>query len=265
MFWWTWRRELESLPAAGFRAVAMDLRGYAGSDHPPHGYDPFTLAADVGAVIRSLGETNAVVVGHGLGGLVAWTMGAVHPDVTRAIVPVSMAHPTRLRTALLNDRAQRRSGRYALGLQVPFLPERRLTRHGGARVEALLRHWSGTAEWPSPAEAATYRAAMLTPASAHCAVEFHRWAVRSVPRRDGRRFAAAAREPVTVPVLQVNGRNDNAILPTTVDGAEDFVTASYARVDLDCGHFPQEERPSDVSTALRTWLRGLEPTGPSPR
>ena len=34
-FWWTWRQQLVSLPAAGFRAVAADLRGYGGSDKPP--------------------------------------------------------------------------------------------------------------------------------------------------------------------------------------------------------------------------------------
>jgi pimeloyl-ACP methyl ester carboxylesterase len=34
-FWWTWRHQLATLPAAGFRAVAVDLRGYGGSDKPP--------------------------------------------------------------------------------------------------------------------------------------------------------------------------------------------------------------------------------------
>ena len=55
-FWWTWRHQLQSLAAAGFRAVAMDLRGYGGSDHTPHGYDPMTLAGDVAGLIRTLGE-----------------------------------------------------------------------------------------------------------------------------------------------------------------------------------------------------------------
>src|SRR5215831_2904044 len=41
-FWWTWRAQLESLPAAGYRAVAADLRGYGGSDKPPRGYDLIT-------------------------------------------------------------------------------------------------------------------------------------------------------------------------------------------------------------------------------
>ena len=40
MFWWTWRHQLIALADAGYRAIAMDLRGYGGSDHPPHGRPP---------------------------------------------------------------------------------------------------------------------------------------------------------------------------------------------------------------------------------
>src|ERR1700733_7031514 len=80
-FWWTWRQQLTWLPGAGFRAVAVDLRGYGGSDKPPRGYDLITAAADAAGLIRALGEANAVVVGHGWGGLVAWTLGVFHPKV----------------------------------------------------------------------------------------------------------------------------------------------------------------------------------------
>jgi alpha-beta hydrolase superfamily lysophospholipase len=72
-FWWTWRHQLAALPGAGFRAVAVDLRGYGGSDKPPRGYDLVTGAADAAGLIRALGKANAVVVGHALGGLIAWT------------------------------------------------------------------------------------------------------------------------------------------------------------------------------------------------
>ena len=41
---------------AGYRVVAMDLRGYGGSDHTPHGYDPLTLADDVATVTAADAE-----------------------------------------------------------------------------------------------------------------------------------------------------------------------------------------------------------------
>src|SRR5580693_2034288 len=128
-FWWTWRHQLTWLPEAGFRAVAVDLRGYGGSDKPPRGYDLITAAADAAGLIRALGEANAVVVGHGWGGLVAWTLGVYYPKVAGRLAVVSTAHPLRMRSAMVTDPlGQGRHSGYALGFQVPMLPERQLAR-----------------------------------------------------------------------------------------------------------------------------------------
>lgn len=256
-FWWTWRHQLVSLAAAGYRAAAMDLRGYGGSDHTPHGYDPLTLARDVAGVVRTLGEASAVVVGHGWGGLVGWTVAAQHPDVVRGLVAVGMPHPAVLRHAFVTNSEQRRLGRYALGFQRPFVPERQLVRDDAALVESYLRRWSGS-DWPDPATAAVYRAAMLVPNTAHCSVEFHRWAVRSIPRRDGRRFQAAVADPVAAPVLQVHGVRDGAILASSVDGSEEYAGRGYTRVDLEgVGHFAHEEDPAAFDAVLLPWIETL--------
>src|ERR1700760_3094093 len=140
-FWWTWRHQLTTLPAAGFRAVAVDLRGYGGSgkpaggDDPPRGYALVAAAAAAAGLIRALGEANAIVVGHGLGGLVAWTVAAYHPEVVRRLAVISMAPPRRPRPSVFtNPRGQGRRSGYALGFQLPVSPERRLLRDGALRV-----------------------------------------------------------------------------------------------------------------------------------
>ncbi|MBQ1010468.1 alpha/beta fold hydrolase, partial [Micromonospora sp. M51] len=53
--WWAWHQMLPAIADAGFRAVAVDLRGYGASDKPPRGYDGYTLAADIAGLIRALG------------------------------------------------------------------------------------------------------------------------------------------------------------------------------------------------------------------
>src|SRR5215510_13013353 len=103
-FWWTWRHQLASLPGAGFRTVASDMRGYGGSDKPPRGYDLITAASDAAGLIRALGEANAVVVGHDWGALVAWTMAVYYPKVVRRLAIVSSAHPLRMRAEMLAGR-----------------------------------------------------------------------------------------------------------------------------------------------------------------
>ena len=256
-FWWSWRHQLVSLAAAGYRAVAVDMRGYGGSDHTPHGYDPLTLAADIAGLIRTLGEQNAIVVGNGWGGLVAWTAASTYPDAIRALVAVGMPHPVLLRNAFIGDPVQRRLGRYAVGFQRPFVPERQLTRDDAALVERFLTAWSGPT-WPDEEAARIYRAAMLIPSTAHCSVEFHRWAIRSIPRRDGRRFQASVADPVAMPVLQIHGVDDGAVLLSSVDGSEAYAGAGYTRVDLEgVGHYPHEEDPAAFDGVLLPWLATL--------
>ena len=78
--------QLPALAAAGYRAVAMDLRGYGGSDKTPNGYDPLTLAQDVSGVVKALGGRSAVLVGHGWGGYVAWATAVLHAREVSALV-----------------------------------------------------------------------------------------------------------------------------------------------------------------------------------
>lgn len=255
MFWWTWRRTLPVLAEAGYRAAAMDLRGYAGSDHPPRGYDPFMLAADVTGVIRSLGERQAVVVGHGWGGFLAWTTAVLHPGAVQGIVPISMPHPRRLRAALLGAPAQRRASSYVFRFQLPAGPERDLLEDGAAGVARILRDWSATPDWPDPQAEATYRAAMLLLNTAHCALEYHRWALRAVPRPDGIRFARRMKAPIRTPVLHVQGAEDPVILPASAQGSQHYVEGPYRWAELPgCGHFPHEEDPAAFHAVLLEWL-----------
>ncbi|MCC5581795.1 alpha/beta hydrolase [Microtetraspora sp. AC03309] len=259
-FWWTWRHQLVSLPAAGYRAVAADLRGYGASDKPPRGYDLPTLAMDAAGLIRALGETGAIVVGHDWGGLLAWTMGALDPKVVRRLVPVSAPHPLRLRASLITDPlGQLRASGHSLGFQLPALPERRLTSDGGALVGRLLDEWSGP-EWPPEDVALTYRDAFRIPGVAHCALEYHRWFGRSQLRPDGLRYARQMRAEVEAPTLQLHGSLDSCILPRTAQGSSRFVAAPYRwRMIEGAGHFPHEERPEQFDAELIAWLSDPEP------
>lgn len=252
LFWWTWRQQLTALAEAGYRAIAMDLRGYGGSDHTPHGYDPVTLAADIAGVVRSLGEEQACIVGHGWGGLGAWSVAVLQPSVVRGIVPVSMPHPRAMRANLRRTGQWRRLG-FIAGFQVPIWPERSLTRQDGARVEQFLRAWSGDDGWVDTA-AGPYRSAFLRWPTAHTAIEGHRWAVRSRWRTDGRRYMAAMTRPVAADVLHVHGALDPIVLADSCAGSAAFVQGTYQLWTMPAGHFPQEEDPHEFTAGLLAWL-----------
>jgi len=257
-FWWAWRHQMQALADAGYRACAMDLRGYGASDKPPRGYDTRTSATDVASVLRSLGASRAAVVGHGWGGWIAWSMPTLQPTVTRAVASLSMPHPLVFRRASFTSGRQARANAYLAGLQRPFVPEHQMTVHGGY-VQRLLREWaSPEGIWPSPEEAKVYADAMALPFVAHSAAEYYRWLVRSQARPDGWRFAARMRTPIGVPVLQLHGERDGAVLPSTAGGAQEWCTGRYERELVPhAGHFLPEEAPEVVSDRLVRWLDAL--------
>jgi pimeloyl-ACP methyl ester carboxylesterase len=260
-FWWTWRQQLVDLADAGYRAVAVDLRGYGASDKPPRGYDAPNLAADMASLVTALGERDAVVVGNDLGGLLAWTMAAQHPRVVRRTVVLGAAHPLRLRRAIVADpRGQLRASSYAWrDFQIPRRPEARLTRDS-SYVRQLFDDWSGPARRADPdynAEVERYAEALRVHPVAHLSLESFRWLVRSLPRGDGRRFAKALQNPITAPVLQLHGAADTCILPATAQGSGRYVAAQYEWRLLDgIGHYPQEEAPGLISGELIRWAKG---------
>jgi pimeloyl-ACP methyl ester carboxylesterase len=257
-FWWAWRSQLVEVAAAGFRVVAPDLRGYGASDKPPRGYDLPTLSADVAALVRALGEQDAVVVGHDWGGLLAWTTAALHPRSVRRLVVLSMAHPRPLRASITDPR-QRRALRHALRFQLPRLPERRLTRADDDPVAELMRRWAGP-DWTHTADfaeaVARYRAAARIPQAAYGAMEYYRWAGRSQLRPDGLRYARRMAAPVSAPTLQLHGALDPYVLPATARASGQYVAGAYEWRELPgTGHFPAEEAPDQVSADIIRWAK----------
>ena len=79
--WWEWRHVMPAL-SQRFHVVALDLRGFGDSDRPApeSGYDVATLAADIAGVLDHLAVARAHVVGHDLGGHVAYAVARLHPQ-----------------------------------------------------------------------------------------------------------------------------------------------------------------------------------------
>ncbi len=257
-FWYAWRQQIPMLVAAGCRVAAMDLRGYGASDKPPRGYDTYTSTADVAAVIRALGEHEAIVLGQGLGGWIAWSMPSLQPGVTRAIGSLSMPHPRVMRHASLTPGPQTRANRYAVGLQRPFVPERRMVERTDY-VERLLRAWAAPdGAFPTPADVERYTASMALPFVAHSAAEYYRWIGRSQLRQDGPLFAHRVRVPVQVPVLHIQGVLDGCVLAEATAGSAAYAAGPYEHHLIEgAGHFLTEEAPQTVGAMLTGWLRRL--------
>ena len=190
-----------------------------------------------------------MVVGNDLGGLLAWTMAATHPEVVRGVVDARRGPSA---AAALGGRAATRAQRHASGyalrtFQVPRRPEHLLTRDS-PWVRELFDTWTGPRWRGTPgyvADVERYAEAMrihpvvllrgrVLPlaASARCRAA----TAAASPSRCARRSRA--------PVLQLHGDFDTCVLPSTAQGSGQYVTGSYEWRVLDgVGHFPHNEVP----------------------
>jgi pimeloyl-ACP methyl ester carboxylesterase len=254
----SWRHQLPALAAAGFHAVAVDLRGAGQSDKPPRGYDAFTLSADVAGLVRALGERRAALVGTGYGGVLAFNTAVIHPSVIAKVVAIAAPYPSRmarLRRPLRTDPY----GRLLTFAALPFVPHRRLARSSGAMLERIMRAQAGPA-WQQTEDfrrtMAQLRRAIGVPGAAKGTLEQLRWVWRSPWRADGKHHREALEKPIIVPVLHIEGGDDRFVPEAATADAAEHCAAGYTRVGVSgVGHYPAEEAPDTVNELIVDFLR----------
>lgn len=294
--WYSWRHQLDALAAAGFHAVAPDMRGYGKSD-APEAIDQYTilhLVGDLVGLLDALQARTAVIVGHDWGAAVAWQAARLRPDRFRAVAGLSV--PYRPRSEVRPTSVMPRTADaqfYQLYFQEPGVAEAELERDLRATVRTMLYGASGEGAAAIRAAAASGAAAAnlsmvpndggflrgaFAPATLPAwlsetdidfyAGEFKRSGFRGPLNyyrnvdRNWELMAAFAGVPVTVPALYVAGDRDMVVAFPGMDqllaNLKHFVPAlRNIQMLPGCGHWTQQECPSEVNAAIIDFLRGL--------
>ena len=247
-FWYSWRRQIGPLAAAGFRVLAPDLRGYNLSDKPRGvgAYRLEVLTADVAALIRRAGEASAAVVGHDWGGVLAWLLPLHQPGVVRKRVILNAPHPAALRRELRRGFDQRLRSWYVLFFQLPWLPEAIIRAGDFALLRRMLRRQPGAF---SDADAAAYQDALARPGALTAALNWYRAAFR-------RRSRAADDVPCPTPTLVLWGERDPYLGPRLTEGLERWAPGVRVERFPAAGHWLHNDAPERVNTLMIDFLRG---------
>lgn len=290
--WYSWRHQLPALSAAGFRAVAVDMRGYGQSDRP-ESIDQYTLlhlVGDMVGLLDALGVQQAVIAGHDWGALVAWHAALLRPDRFRAVIALTLPYLQRSPVAptLVMPR-HKEAVSYVLYFQEPGVAEAELERDVrqtflmmlggsvaggscersvGCPVGMVPRDGGLLSGRPTPATLPNW----LTEADIQFYVrEFQRTGFRGGLNyyrnadRNWELLAPFEGAKVTVPALYMVGDRDLANLAMAFKGM-DRVVANLANnvprlrdklILPGCGHWTQQERASEVNAAMIDFLRAL--------
>ena len=290
--WYSWRHQLDALAAAGFHAVAPDMRGYGDSDRPEaiEAYSLFHLVGDMVGVLDALGEKNAVIAGHDWGAPVAWHAALLRPDRFRAIIGLSVPYRPRGHVAPTTVMPQNADAHfYQLYFQKPGVAEAELEADARASLRKILYSGSGDVPRRTPPGAASSNVGMVARSGgfltrmpspetlpgwlSEADVEYYAGQFRQSGFRGGLNwyrnidrnwelmapFAGAA---VTVPALYMAGDLDLVVsfprMKEVIADLPRFIPQLKGSVMLPgCGHWTQQERPKEVNKAMIEFLRGL--------
>jgi pimeloyl-ACP methyl ester carboxylesterase len=285
--WYSWRHQMPAIADAGFRAVAIDVRGYGRSAAPLEieAYGMLHHLRDNLGVVEALGEEAAVIIGHDWGSPIAANSALLRPDVFRAVALLSVPyHPTGRRPP--TEAFAEMGGDeefYIVYFQEPGRAE--------AEAELDVRGWllgfyvgaSGNAIRPTDGGTiATVRKGgmlrdrfvvpdRLPPWLSDADVdfyaeEFERTGFRGALNRyrnldrDWKDLQPWAGQPIVVPSLFIGGERDGPTIwggraiehfPETLPGLRG------SHILPECGHWVQQERADDVNQLLVGWLKGL--------
>jgi pimeloyl-ACP methyl ester carboxylesterase len=283
--WYSYRHQLPVLAAAGYRALAIDVRGYGRSSAPAavDAYRMMQHVADNVGLVRALGEDTAVVVGHDWGAPIAWNSALLRPDVFRAVaglsVPFAPAGDTRPTDAF----------RAMGGTEEFYIEYFQEPGRAEAELEQDVRMWllgfyftaSGDAPRPDPgATMATLpwggrlqdRFAYPSPMPEWLseedldvyAGEFERTGFtgglnryRNVDR-DWEDLAVFRGRAIEVPALFIGGDRDGPTVwgQASIERFPKTLPRLHRSIILPgCGHWTQQERPDDVNEALLHFLK----------
>jgi pimeloyl-ACP methyl ester carboxylesterase len=287
--WYSWRHQLPALSAAGFHAVAVDMRGYGQSDRP-QAIDQYTLlhlVGDMVGLLDALGVQQAAIAGHDWGAPVAWHAALLRPDRFRAVIALSV--PYRPRSPVVPTTVMPRNEDaifYQLYFQEPGVAEAELERDVrqtflkvlgagsdlGARdgpvsgpVGMVPRRGGLLGDRPTPASLPTW---LKEPDIDFYASEFKRTGFRGGLNwyrnidKNWELLAPFAGAKVTVPALYMAGDRDLVVSFPGMDRvianlANDVPRLRSKFILPGCGHWTQQERASEVNTAMIDFLRQL--------
>lgn len=274
---YSWRNQIDAVAEAGFRAIALDMKGFGRSDAPKDKtlYDVDHLTDDLAALLDALEIERAIFCGHDWGGAIAWSMGQWRESRVAGVI--SVCTPVRKRPSappieIFKKRFTEKH--YFVQFQELDAPE--------ALFESdIERFFRMVFQRPAPRERwadlipqvydlpGRFRAGKTPPSDNLVLSEDDIQVYVEAYRRSGftgginiyrnidRNWALmeGRDETVRAPSLWIGAELDLFLPPETAEGMEELVPDLEKHVIAECGHWVMWEQPDALNALLIGWLK----------
>lgn len=246
-----WRPIVQALAGAGYRAVAVDQRGYSRGARPSNvaDYSMDNLVADALSFADQLQWTTFHLVGHDWGGLIAWTLAGAHPNRLRSLSVLATPHPVALSTEAATDKAQYHRLDYVRFFRQPGgIAETTLLADGAARLRAAYGDHMPSELIDANVERLSRPGALTATLNWYRAVaeDLTIWAER-----------------IRTPTLYIWGDQDAALGPTAAERTAEYVDGLYRFYILKGrSHWLPEQSPELIVPLLLDHISAVDGTQP---
>ena len=259
----SFRFQLPALADAGYRGIAVTMRGYEPSSQPTdNDYSLATLARDVVAWIDELGVDRVHLLGHDWGAAVTYVAGALAPERFESLATIAVPHAARFPDGIKKVPRQASRSWYMSFFQLRGIAEFAVERNDWALVKRLYKTWSPGLDL-SDDDWANLRSTFAAPGVKKAMLAYYRQNVSPGVLLGWKKTEAAALTTVPVRTLAVTGEDDGCMDTRLYDHVfhdDDFPNGVRVERIHGAGHFVHQECPDEINELLLDWMKN-EPAG----
>lgn len=246
-FWYSWRHQILPLATAGFRVVAVDLRGYNLSDKPEGvtSYGTAIVAKDIADLIEALGEKKAHVVGHDWGAGISWAFAMGHPDKLDRLALCNGPHPENMIKSM-KDPVQLARSWYIFMFQIPWLSNEICKLDDFKLLKGGFTNPAVTLGAITKEDLAVYEESYRQPGAVDAMLRYYRGMMRP--------SLAPKLANVEAPVLSIWGVNDPHLGRELATPPEAKVPNAKTEFVENASHWVHHEQPARVNELLLAHL-----------
>ena len=274
---YSWRHQIPALAAAGYRAIALDMRGYGQSDSPT-GVEHYRVAdfiRDLHGLLDALQLENATFIGHDWGALILWQMAMLAPERIDRLIALNIPHHPRAAVdPILLMRQRFGDDFYIVNFQDSDEAEQAFAADPGhffdvmmrknqitraqfeqlppeMKVLSLLKTMARKESGGEPllaAEERSYFVDAFSKSGFTNPINWYRNWTLNWQALEG------VDQNIGIPTLFIGAVDDVLIAPEHIEAMKPLVTDLTIEMLEPCGHWTQQERPDDVNRLITEWL-----------
>ena len=257
-FWYMWRDQLLDL-SKDYLAVAPDMRGYNTSSKPEEleQYQPQHIVEDIRALVEDhFGRKKFILVGHDWGGVVAYPIANMHPELVEKLIIINAPHPNVFGKLISNNKDQQTSSQYVLFFRTKKAEEF-LSANDFANLFAAVL--TPEIEFDDD-DRQIYKDAWSQPGAITGGLNYYR-AGGLKPPSQGEDISEVTSEQlkanpvmINMPTLVIWGEKDTALTVHNLKGLDEFIPDLTIKRIPEGSHWVVNEQPDKVNTLIREFI-----------